>query len=126
MLFLDNVNEMTIIKCAEKITTYSVLFFPCFLMDFRRFFTQLGFNDKEAEIFLALYKLGSKPASSIASYLKMERTSVYKILLKLTQEGVVVETKIRGVTHFFIPEIHILKKYMLAKKEELQHLEDNF
>lgn len=126
MLFLDNVNEMSIINCAEKITIKSAFIFPAFYMDFHRFFTQLGFTEKEAEIFLALYKLGTKPASSIASYLHMERTSVYKSLLKLTQEGVVLETKVRWVTHFFVPEIRLLKKYMLAKKEELQHLEDNF
>lgn len=95
MLFLDNVNEIIIINCAEKITTKSAFIFPAFSMDFHRFFTQLGFTEKEAEIFLALYKLGTKPASSIASYLHMERTSVYKSLLKLTQEGVVLETKVR-------------------------------
>ncbi len=95
-------------------------------MNFQQFFTQLGFTDKEAEIFLALYKLGSKPASSVASYLNMERTSVYKTLLKLTQEGIVFETQIRWVAHFFIPEIRVLKKYMLEKKEKIQHLEDSF
>jgi hypothetical protein len=48
----------------------------------------------------------------------MERTSVYKTLLKLTQEGIVFETQIRWVAHFFIPEIRVLKKIHARKKRK--------
>lgn len=95
-------------------------------MDFSSFFTQLGFTPKEAEIFLTLYKLGSKPASTIAKYLNIERTNVYKTLLKMVDDGIVSETKIRGITNFFVPDVSVLKKYMNSKKDQLQKLEDNF
>ena len=95
-------------------------------MDFLNFFIQLGFTSKEAEIFLTLYRFWSKPASSIAKYLKMERTNVYKTLLRMVDEGIVSETKVRGITQFFVPDISILKKYMIIRKDQLQKLEDNF
>jgi len=95
-------------------------------MNFTDFFTQLGFTSKETEIFLTLYKLGSSPASTIAKHLNMERTTVYKTLLKMADEGVVTTTQHQGVKHFFVPDVSILKKYMHTKKEQLQNLEDNF
>jgi sugar-specific transcriptional regulator TrmB len=95
-------------------------------MNFTTFFTQLGFNQKETNIFLTLYKLGSSPASTIAKHLAMERTNVYKTLLKMADEGVVLTTQHQGVKHFFVPDITILKKYLNNKKEQMQHLEDNF
>ena len=95
-------------------------------MNFAKFFTQLGFTDKETEIFLALYKLGSSPASTIAKHTHLERTNVYKTLLKMANEGVVLTTQHHGVKHFFVPDASILKKYMETKKEQLQKLEDNF
>lgn len=55
-------------------------------MNFLNFFTQLGFSAKEAEIFLTLYKLGTKPASTIAKHLNIERTNVYKTLLTMVDE----------------------------------------
>ena len=95
-------------------------------MNFTHFFTKLWFTVKESEIFLTLYKLGTKPASTIAKHLNMERTNVYKTLLKMSQENIVSETVLQGVKHFFVPDVAILKRYMNTKVEELHTLEDNF
>lgn len=95
-------------------------------MNFTNFFTQLWFTTKEADIFLALYKLGTKPASTIAKHLNQERTYVYKALIKLAQENIVSETMIWWVKNFFVADSSVLKKYMNDKMEHLQKLEDNF
>ncbi|MBO7505557.1 hypothetical protein J6T66_05560 [bacterium] len=42
---------------------------------------------------MALYKLGSKPASTIAKYVQLERTYVYKILMKMVDEGIVLTSE---------------------------------
>ena len=95
-------------------------------MNFQQFFQKLWFTSKEAEIFLTLYKLGTKPASTIAKHLNMERTNVYKTLLRMTQENIVSETMVGGVKQFFVPDVSVLRKYMTNKVEQLQKLDDNF
>ena len=90
---------------------------------FQDYFIDLWFNRKEAEIFKALFTLGTKPASTIAKYLGQERTSVYKTLQKLTKENLVFETYKWGIKHFFIPNIEVLQKYTdnkLLKYKKLQ------
>ena len=78
---------------------------------FEKYFKNLWFTEKEARIFKALYTLWTKPASTVAKYLGMERTSVYKILGKLTEENIVYETNKWWIKHFFIPNIDVLKTY---------------
>lgn len=95
-------------------------------MNFDTFFKQLWFSDKESEIFLWLYKLWSNPASTIARNVNMERTYVYKTLRKMTKEWIISETKTRWVTHFFISDISVLKRYINKKEEKLKKLWDNF
>ncbi|MCT4616660.1 MAG: hypothetical protein N4A38_00445 [Candidatus Gracilibacteria bacterium] len=95
-------------------------------MDFQAYFKKLGFSQSEGEIFLALYKLGTQPASVVAKNLNMERTTVYKILLKLSKENIISETLKLGVKHFFVPDISILKKYTKNKLEVYNNLEKNF
>ncbi len=81
-------------------------------MKFYNYFESLGFNHKEAEIYLALYKLGIQPASVIAKYINIERTYVYKVLIDLSHKNLVSITDKNGVKHFYIPDISILKKYI--------------
>lgn len=56
-------------------------------MKFFDSFRALGFSQKEAEIYLALYKLGTQPASTLSRYVGMERTFVYRTLMELAQKG---------------------------------------
>ena len=95
-------------------------------MNFESFFKQLWFSNKEAEIFLWLYKLWNKPASTVAKHVNMERTYVYKTLRKMTKEGIISETQKWWITHFFIPDIWVLKRYISRKEQKLKKLDDNF
>ncbi|MFA5917616.1 MAG: helix-turn-helix domain-containing protein [Candidatus Gracilibacteria bacterium] len=93
---------------------------------FKEYFIDLGFNEHEADIFKALFILGTKPASTIAKYLGMERTGVYKILQKLTKENLVYETNKDGIKHFFIPNIEILKTYTEKKINKYKELNTSY
>jgi len=75
---------------------------------------------------LALYKLGSQPASTIAKYVNIERTSVYKTLLKLAKADLVSISEKNGIKNFFISDISILKKYVNKQIDEFQNLDDEF
>lgn len=93
---------------------------------FKEYFIDLWFSEKEALIFKALYSLWTKPASTIAKYLWMERTHVYKILQKLSKENLVYETHKWWIKHFFIPNIEILKTYSEKKIKKFQNLQNDY
>ena len=93
---------------------------------FIEYFKDLWFSKKEAEVFKALYILGTKPASTISKYLWYERTSVYKILQRLSEESLVYETHKWGIKHFFIPSPEVLKKYTEKKTRKYSKLWDNY
>ena len=78
-------------------------------MKFNEYFQQLWFTDKESEIFLALYKLWTKPASTIAKYVNLERTYVYKVLINMVNKGIVLTSERNWIKQFFIPDLSILK-----------------
>jgi sugar-specific transcriptional regulator TrmB len=59
-------------------------------MKYYDYFSELGFSQKEAEIYLTLYKLGMQPASTIAKYVQLERTSVYKTLMFFVEKDLVL------------------------------------
>lgn len=93
---------------------------------FHKYFLDLWFSEKEANVFKTLYILWTKPASTVAKYLWIERTTVYKILQRLVEENIVFETNKWWIKHFFIPNIDILKTYTKGKSDKYQKLEDNF
>lgn len=93
-------------------------------MNLALFLKELGLDDKEITIFTTLAKLWIQPASTIARNLGMERTTVYKILLRLSDQGLVSQTQKGWVTHFFLPDPSVLRKTLITKKESLLKLED--
>lgn len=95
-------------------------------MKFFDYFQSLGFSQKEADIYLALYKLGTQPASVVAKYANMERTYVYKTLVQLSAKNLVSTTEKGGIKHFFIPDISVLKKYVEIERERFQKMGDEF
>jgi len=93
---------------------------------FEKYFINLGFSKNEAKIFKTLFILWTKPASTIAKYLWMERTSVYKILQRLVKENLIFETYKWGIKHFFIPNIEVLKHYTQNKIENLEKIDKDY
>lgn len=60
----------------------------------------IGFEEKEARIYLELLKLGTSPASKIASQLEEDRTTIYYGLIKMVEKGYVSETILSNVKNF--------------------------
>ncbi len=89
------------------------------------YFENLWLNSKETDIFLWVYKLGLNPASTIANYLNLERTYVYKALIKLTKLNLVYETSKWWVKHFFIPDSDVIEKYVNKKIEKFNVLKED-
>lgn len=90
------------------------------------YFKELWFNSKEIDIYLALYKLWTQPASVIAKHIWMERTYVYKILLKLKEIWILEETIKWWVKNFFITDISQIKNFTKDQTNKFKKLEDQF
>ncbi len=86
-------------------------------MEFSQVLTQVGLKDKEPEIYLALLKFQTpQPASSIANHLSMNRSTVYKSLLRMAKVGLVTKTKKADITTFLAEDPEIKIQSMLNKQ----------
>lgn len=80
---------------------------------------ELGLIDKEPDVFLALLKTsGIQPASIVANKANLNRTTVYKTLIKLAKMGLVTKTMQHGITAFFIEDPEKLLENLVEKKRK--------
>ncbi len=80
----------------------------------------LGFNEKEAKVYLALLEFGAQPASVIAKKTKMPKATVLFLFDRLVQWGVITKSK-KGRTQVFYADPADLKR---AKKKEMEEQEE--
>jgi len=87
-------------------------------MQIEQVFIELGLQDKEPEVYLTLLKTpGIQPASIIASRANLNRTTVYKTLVKLSKIGLVTKTQHQGITCFFAEDPDKSLENLLSKKK---------
>lgn len=86
----------------------------------------LWLDDNEQSVFVALYKLGKKPASTLASFLSQERTSVYKILLRLKEKWLIYESVDQKVKSFFVPDAKVIFSLVQQQLAQYQTLHDQY
>lgn len=82
-------------------------------MILKSFLTSQGLNDKDIQVYLDLFAHGQSFASTIALRCKLDRTTVYAVLKRLVNKGLIAQTKVGDVTAF-IP---------LPAETFLQHLD---
>lgn len=90
------------------------------------YLNDIWLSDKESDIYVTLYKLGSKPASTIASIAWYERVWTYKALEKFVDMGIIAETVKQNVKHYWIPSLDLLKTYIERKKASRVKLESDY
>lgn len=73
---------------------------------------QLGFTSKEAIVYLALLELGMAPVSVVARKSRLQRTTAYEVLQKLSAKGI-AEFFVRKKTRFYsaLPPQQLLMRY---------------
>lgn len=69
-------------------------------MDFRVIFEHNGFTAKEAAVYLAALELGMAPISVIAKKAKLQRSTTYEILRRLSAKGI-AEFFLRKQTRYY-------------------------
>ncbi len=87
----------------------------------RSLLMQLGLDDREAEVYLALLPLKISRVSTIAKAAKQPRTLTYVILDKLQERGLVSEV-IKGKTQNFVAESP--RKLLSYASDQIDELEE--
>ncbi|MCK5123333.1 MAG: helix-turn-helix domain-containing protein [Candidatus Pacebacteria bacterium] len=81
---------------------------------------QIGLKEKEIKIYLAILKLGSISAQNIAIETGVKRTTVYLVLERLKQIGLVGEIIQKNKKIFFAEKPEKLLKIAQIKKKEIE------
>jgi sugar-specific transcriptional regulator TrmB len=99
---------------------------------------QLGLNKKESEVYLRLLELGAQPVSIIAKHSSVPRSSMYIVIEKLKESGLVEEFQRIGIKYVKcipVDDIHVIldqkeqsientKKLLNSRLLELKNLEN--
>lgn len=83
---------------------------------------QYGFDDKKAKVYLATLELGTGKAHEIAKNTKIERPTVYEVLNKLIQDGLVSMYEKRGIKHFVAEDPAKIQKQLQQKERSFSEL----
>jgi len=79
---------------------------------------QLGFSEKEVQVYLAIIKYDRATASLVSKETDINRTTIYDILEDLMSKGVVSKIKKTGKTHFYALPPNKLVDYLEREKRE--------
>ncbi|MFA5948326.1 MAG: helix-turn-helix domain-containing protein [Candidatus Gracilibacteria bacterium] len=90
------------------------------------FFKKLGFDEKESKVIMAVIRLGSQPTSVIAKFLKIDRTTAYRILKDLYKKGLLSKSTKNGITVFYVEKLSNIEHYIKKGKERYETLGDEF
>ena len=85
---------------------------------------ELGFNDNEANVYVALTRLGEANATNIAKKADLPRTTVISILQKLEKEKYISIQKYKGKSIFWIESPQMLKNAFLNRAKLADELND--
>jgi len=83
---------------------------------------ELGLNDSEVKVYIALTQLGEAPASKIAKKIDLPRTTVISVLEKLKVENLISTHKYRRVTSYWIESPNVFKELLLSKAKIAENL----
>ena len=76
---------------------------------------ELGLGKSEAEIYLALLKLGKSTSTTLTKETGIHRTYIYDVLEKLNEKGLISHIKEKGKKFFLAAEPSRLKDYLNEK-----------
>ena len=83
---------------------------------------EIGFSDKEAEIYLCLVKFGSITATQISKETKLNRITCYDVLQKLIEKGAVGYTIINKIKYFEPADPDSLLSDLEEKQDKLRSI----
>lgn len=89
-------------------------------MEYLKSLKNLGFNQKEQDVYFALLELEKATANEIAYKSKVKRPTTYDILYRLRQQGFIAETYVNKKRYFVANPPENLIEIIEARKRELK------
>lgn len=83
---------------------------------FEKYLQEIGLNEKEAAVYLALLQVDSASVVNIAEKTKIKRPTVYVVLESLAKKGLVSEVEIGKKTHYAAESPERLETYIERQK----------
>jgi sugar-specific transcriptional regulator TrmB len=96
------------------------------MLELERFFRQLGLDEKEVRVLMAVIRLGAQPTSVIAKHAKLDRTTTYRLLLHLFERKLLAQSTQKGVTVFYLEKLSDIEHYLEKKRRRLEELQEEF
>jgi len=84
----------------------------------------LGFSEKEAEIYLKCLELGPQPVSIIAKKATVKRSTAYLILENLVTKGLMSQHLSKNIRYFSASDPHHLLNFVEEEKQKLKENEE--
>lgn len=81
------------------------------MKSYQKILKSIWCSDKQIEIFLNLWKLWPKPASTIAKIVGIERTHAYKMLQQMVNRWILAQSEQKWASIFWIPSTNIFDQY---------------
>lgn len=106
--------------CCYKITTFIYLLILTTGMDLQKLLQDLGLEEKEAKVYLALLKLGEATATLIGEKTNLDRTLIYQLANKLIEKGLVSYIIKNNVKYFSAANPKKLMEDVKEKENQLQ------
>lgn len=89
-------------------------------MDLQKLLQNLGLEEKEAKVYLALLKLGESTATKIAEKTNLDRTLIYQLTNKLIEKGLVSYIIKNNVRYFSAANPNKLLQDVEEKEQQLK------
>jgi len=86
----------------------------------KRLLIQLGLTTKESGTYIKLLELGAQPISIIAKHAQTPRSSMYIVIEKLKQSGLVEEFQRSGIKYVKCIPVEKIKNILKTKEEKLK------
>lgn len=83
---------------------------------------EFGLDDKKARVYLALLEMGQAKAHKIAVRARVSRPTVYDLLAKLTEEGLVGAYEKHKVRYYIANDPEKIKRNLMEKQRTLDSL----
>ena len=87
---------------------------------FEKYLQDIGLNDKEATVYLALLSVEHASVLDLAKKTKIKRPTVYVVLDSLAKKGLVSETTVGKKTHYFAEPPERLETFIERRKLALE------
>lgn len=91
---------------------------------FLRDLQQIGLSEEETEIYLRLLETGPVKVSRLTPYFEMSRSKLYRVLDRLTDEGIVVKSLQRPTRYEAVDPEKVIRARLSSIEQEKEQLED--